>query len=527
METLQDLVDVDRPEIASSNRIAVVDPSGELSYAELADQVARLAGLLRTLNVAVGDRVGISVETSVQSMVACHGVLRAGAVVVPIDPRAPVALVSKIIEDTQIEVLITDAPPKTLERRLDAMNLAHVVSVAELERAGVTNWSALFDHDQAPVQNVRPDDVAYIIFTSGSTGRPKGISHTHASGLAYARLATTTYELGPNDRIAQPAAMHFDQSTLGLYTAPYAGATTVMIPEGLLAFPASVAKFAAEQRTTIWYSVPTLIMRLVQSGGLGGHDLSAMRWVKFGGEVFPPGQLHAAMHAIPARYSNVYGPAEVNQCTFFHLDQAPTNDEPIPIGRAWEETEVAIVDTGGHSRQVVPPGEQGELVVRSSTAMQGYWHQPDLTEAAWCQVPELDNQNTGRWYATGDLCVQRHDGEIIFLGRMDNQVKVRGYRVEIEAIESALLEGQAVAGAAVVVEHDENGTTRLVALLEGDPVDPLVLKRSLKATLPAHAVPDDIVWVDALPRTGTGKVDRLAAAERRGAPGRTPGPSQK
>ena len=303
-----------------------------------------------------------------------------------------------------------------------------------------------------------------------------------------------------------------DRSTLGLYAAPFAGATTVMIPERLLAFPASVATFAAEQQTTIWYSVPTLIMRLVQSGGLDTNALSAMRWVKFGGEVFPPGQLTAAMQAIPARFSNVYGPAEVNQCTFFHLDQAPTNDEPIPIGRAWEETEVAIVHPAGHTRQLVTPGEQGELVVRSSTAMQGYWRQPELTDAAWCQVPELDDREPGRWYATGDLCSARDDGEIVFLGRIDNQVKVRGHRVEIEAVESALLEFGGVSGVAVIIQQSNDGTTRLIALLEGEQDDPLELKRSLAATMPSYAVPDEIVWVDALPRTGTGKVDRLAAA---------------
>ena len=492
--------------------MAVVDPQGSLSYGELADQVARLAGLLVSFDVAVGDRVGISLETSTQSIVATHAVLRAGGIVVPFDPRAPIALMDQVVEDTEIDVLISDAPAKTLERQLDAMKIRHAVSVASVERPDVTNWNRLFDHDRAPMQPVAPDDLAYIIFTSGSTGRPKGIAHTHSSGLAYARLATRTYDLGPSDRIAQPAAMHFDQSTLGLYAAPFAGATTVMIPERLLAFPASVATFAAEQQTTIWYSVPTLIMRLVQSGGLDTNALSAMRWVKFGGEVFPPGQLTAAMQAIPARFSNVYGPAEVNQCTFFHLDQAPTNDEPIPIGRAWEETEVAIVHPAGHTRQLVTPGEQGELVVRSSTAMQGYWRQPELTDAAWCQVPELDDREPGRWYATGDLCSARDDGEIVFLGRIDNQVKVRGHRVEIEAVESALLEFGGVSGVAVIVQQSNDGTTRLIALLEGEQDDPLELKRSLAATMPSYAVPDEIVWVDALPRTGTGKVDRLAAA---------------
>jgi len=515
METLQDLFDLELLDAATSKHLATVDPSGSLTYGEVADQVARLAALLQTLDVAPGDRVGISLETSTRSIVASHAVLRAGGVVVPIDPRAPVVLANQIVEDTEIDVVITDAPAKTLDRRLEAMRVAHVVSVAPIAQDGVVAWDTLVDHDPAPMQRVGPDDLAYIIFTSGSTGRPKGIAHTHASGLAYAGLATSTYDLSPSDRIAQPAAMHFDQSTLGLYAAPYAGASSVMIPESLLVFPASVAKFAAEQRTTIWYSVPTLIMRLVQSGGLSEHDLSAMRWVKFGGEVFPPGQLQAAMQAIPARFSNVYGPAEVNQCTFFHLDQSPLDDEVVPIGRAWDQTEVAIVGPGGQTRQPLAVGEQGELVVRSSTAMQGYWRQPDLSDAAWCQVPELEGQDTRPWYATGDLCVQRNDAEIVFLGRIDNQVKVRGHRVEIEAIESALIEFAAVAGAAVVVDHTEDGTTRLVAMLEGDHSDPLELKRSLKTTLPSYAVPDEIVWVDSLPRTGTGKVDRLAAAAQR------------
>jgi acyl-coenzyme A synthetase/AMP-(fatty) acid ligase len=201
------------------------------------------------------------------------------------------------------------------------------------------------------------------------------------------------------------------------------------------------------------------------------------------------------------RFSNVYGPAEVNQCTFHHLDDPDQVDEPIPIGRPWRGIELAIVDRTGSP---VGDGDTGELLVGGDTMMEGYWERPDLTSAA------IDVDAAGRrWYRTGDLAYRRPDGAYVFVGRADHQVKVRGHRVELEAVELAIAARTDVDACAVVVDGD-----RLVAIVQPPMDDGTVraLLSGLRETLPRYAVPATVVGVERMPRTGTGKIDRRAAA---------------
>jgi amino acid adenylation domain-containing protein len=505
--TLSGLLPCDLP-----HRPAVIDPTEELSRGALVDRADRLRGVLVELGVTPGARVGIRLETSAWTMATVHAVLGAGGVVVPIDPRAPTSMVESILEQCGIDVLVTDQREADRADLVERSGLTSTVGPGGLDRSTHRSWADVSDHRREPPIEVRGNDRAYVIFTSGSTGPPKGIVHTHASGRRYAELAVETYGVGPDDRIVQVAALHFDQSTFGCYAGPLAGAATIMVPEAVLAFPASVVRLVSEQRATIWYSVPTLLMRLVQRGGAAEADLSSLRWVKFGGEVYPPALVREAMAAASdARFSNVYGPAEVNQCTYHHLDGPPMGTDPVPIGRPWPDTELLVVDDRGTP---VRPGATGELFVRTTTAMAGYWGRPDLTERSFRTVAGHQS-GAGPWYATGDLVHEDASGNLVFRGRLDHQVKVRGHRVELEAVESELaqLPGVDAVGVIVVTEHD--GTARLIAGIEADDgVDPTELRRSLGAVLPSFAVPDVIIRDPELPRTTSGKVDRRALEER-------------
>jgi non-ribosomal peptide synthetase component F len=292
----------------------------------------------------------------------------------------------------------------------------------------------------APVP-VDPADPAYIIYTSGSTGRPKGIVHTHRSALAYAVAASVGYELGSDDRMVNIAPLHFDQSTFELYAAAIVGAAVIVVPDPVMRFPASVATLVEAERATVWYSVPHLLMQMVARGALAERDLSSLRWILFGGEVFPPGQLAELMALIPsARVSNVYGPAEVNQCTRHDLDAPPTGDDPVPIGRAWDAARVRVVALDGpiSAARPVSPGEPGVLLVATDTMMAGYWGRDDLTAASTVVDDGV------RWYVTGDLVVENPSGDLVFLGRVDNQVKIRGHRIELEAIDAVLADVEGV-----------------------------------------------------------------------------------
>jgi amino acid adenylation domain-containing protein len=497
--------------------VALTDSTVELTWSAAIDRIARLAALLVEAGVQAGDRVGVRMPKSVDSFVAVHAVLRCGGVMVPLDPMAPPAQVAGVIEDAEIGVLIADMRARLLAEVVDASQVATVVlpraepetslgagrEVVVLCRDALASAAA-----DAPLVEVPIGDPAYIIYTSGSTGRPKGIVHTHSSGLAYARAAVRQYSLTAADRFANIAPLHFDQSTFELYAAPLVGATVLAVPDPVIRFPASLSALISKERITVWYSVPYVLEQLSTRGGIADRDLSLLRWVLYGGESFPPAQLAALIAHLPdATFSNVYGPAEVNQCTVFDLTDPPTGQ--VPIGRAWDEAELRVVDPDDLSSEV--DDRPGVLLVSTPTMMSHYWKRPDLTNAS---IIEADGR---RWYYTGDLVEYvAPGGPLVFLGRVDNQIKLRGHRIELEAIDALLIEVDDVEVATTVVRREPNGDDVLIALVvpesNSDGLSTRVLTR-LSAQLPRYAVPAEVQIVSSLPRTGTGKIDRGASAQ--------------
>ncbi len=483
---------------------ALVGDGVTLDHETLASRVARLGTALRTAGVEPGDRVVVSGPKSVGTFVAMHAALHAGAIAAPVDPFAPEAVVRDVIRLLAPTAAVL-APTTAAGWPADAEVTVTVGAPLPGSRIHLSEADVEAIGADGPVDRLG-DDPAYVITTSGSTGRPKSIVHTHASGLRYAELASECYELHAGDRMANVAPFHFDQSTFELYAAPLVGAAAVLVPDVLLRFPANVSELLERERVTTWYSVPTILRQLVERGALDRRDLSALRWVLFGGEVFPAAPLRRLMEMLPAaRLSNVYGPAEVNQCTFHHLDGPPASGDAIPIGRPWADTEVRLVDVDGSE---LPGSGRGELLVRTSTAMAGYWGRPDLTEQAFLVEPTAGDLHR-RWYRTGDVVDRDGAGVLTFVGRVDRQVKVRGVRVELEAIESVLGAIDGVTGSAAVVVDDD---APLVGIVEAATVDEAVVRDALREALPPAVIPDRVVIVAELPRTTSGKVDSGRAA---------------
>ncbi|MEO0492958.1 MAG: amino acid adenylation domain-containing protein [Actinomycetota bacterium] len=492
---------------AEADTEALTDGAQRLTWHAYRDRVARTAAVLVDLGVAPGDRVGVHLPKSVDSFVAVHAVLRTGAAIVPLDPMAPPANTATVVDEARIDVAVSAATGDVLGRLGSETGLRAVLRLGPEDApvAGLTTRSAADVEASPPVAAVpvSPDDLAYVMFTSGSTGRPKGIAHTHRSAMAYARAAAAAYDLSPADRLANIAPLHFDQSTFELYAAPLAGASVLVVRDPVLRFPASLAKLIEAERITVWYSVPFLADQLVRRGGIDDRDLSTLRWILYGGEAYAPSALAELMAAIPsASVSNVYGPAEVNQCTIFNLDEPPVGDEPIPIGGAWDAAELLVVDDAGDPAAT---GEPGQLLVATATMMRGYWDRPDLDGQAFVE------RGGRRWYRTGDLVQARADGALVFLGRADNQVKVRGHRIELEAVEQVLLAQPGVEACAAVVVRPDSGEDHLVAVVSPASAADGVLAGAA-AALPRYAVPQRAVGLDHLARTGTGKVDRNAVA---------------
>ncbi|MEM7124738.1 MAG: amino acid adenylation domain-containing protein [Chloroflexota bacterium] len=518
--------------VADSPAYEAVRSSGRsLTYSQLQQQANRLAATLQANGVSCGDRVGLYMNKDIESVVALYGIMKAGAAYVPLDPFAPVERLSFVIEDCGIGVLITNEKKRLqVGQIVAATNLETLVGLAPEEALSVTciPWQDAIDGlaGDEPTNRVMSQDLAYILYTSGSTGTPKGIMHTHHSALSFAQWATTTYGLTSADCVSNHAPLHFDLSTFDLYATVLAGGTTVIIPEMLTRFPTRLAELIEKEQISIWYSVPFALIQLLEKGGLAERDLAHLRWVLFAGESFPTKHLRRLMMALPhPRYSNLYGPTETNVCTYYHVDQIPITDEPIPIGKPCANVKALMLNandqpvltdkTSLSMNDESAEGAVGELVISGEVVMHGYWGQPELNERSFYSLPMFENMAAGgvteRFYRTGDLVQIRSDGNYAYLGRKDRQVKTRGYRVELDAIEVVLLTHQEIQEAAVYTMTDEQGTTLIAAAVTAKPgsvLDQRQLTQYLLSKLPPYAIPTTLALLDTFPRTSTGKINR-------------------
>lgn len=519
---------LDRAAEVAPDKDAFVCEGQSITYAALLRRANGLAQWLARHGVRRGDRVGIYLNKSLESAIAIYGIWKAGAAYVPLDPSAPTTRIAYMIRHCGIHHLITH---KSKRRKLPdvlsaASEIRYIVGVSNDSLTGLVeqkitccDWAELPTSQTAPTVTLVAQDLAYILYTSGSTGTPKGMMHTHYSGLSYARLAADTYGLCRGDRIGNHSPLHFDISTLGFFAGPLVQATTVIIPEAYTKVPASLSQLMQDEALTVWYSVPFALTQLWLNGVLAERDLSSLRWVLFAGEPFPTKYLYAWMQQCPhARFSNIYGPAEVNQCTYYHVPPLQEGDSMpakfVPIGQVWGNSEGWVVD---EQNQPVPAGEVGELLVRTATMMSGYWQRPDLTAKAFFHT-QIANQ-PAVFYRTGDLVRQQPDGQYQFVGRRDRQIKTRGYRVELDAVEAALVDHADVEEAATYAVPYESGSYQIeasVILKPGVTLGEAELKRAVAETLPAYAVPQQIEMLAAFPRTGTGKIDRRALQETAG-----------
>ena len=492
-----------------------------LSWGDLAERSSRLARVLRQQGVRRGDRVAIHAGKGITSPVAMHGIMKAGAAYVPLDPAAPPPRLLSILRDCEIRHIVTEpsGADSILELTESGLSLDAVVGAEPRGRGGfdVATWE---DVDSAPVLTEDPGtlelDLAYVLYTSGSTGTPKGVVHTHRSALAFAQIAALTYGFRPEDRLGNHAPLQFDLSTMDYFSAAVVGATTVVIPEVYTRIPASLSRLVQDQRLTVLYAVPLALTHLLLHGALAQRDLASLRWVLFGGEPFPTKHLRALMRALPqARFSNIYGPTEVNGVTFWNVPPIPDDsDAPIPIGRPYGNVETLVV---GEDDRPVTAGDPGELLVRTPTMMLGYWGRPDLNASVFHRRPGPGNHEHV-FLRTGDRVREREDGALLFLGRKDRQIKTRGYRVDLAEVEAALSSHEAVESAAVFPVPDGEGSHRIracVTLAGGaSAVTGEGLIRHAAEVLPRYALPEAVAILDQLPRTTTGKIDRRALREQ-------------
>ncbi len=501
---------------SSPDGIAFRCGEDEFSYCELDRKTDQLAKYLIDSGVCKGDRVGIYMDRCIETSIAVYGIMKSGAAYVPLDPLAPHSRTLFLLRDCTIQHLIT---VKTQSKKISGLlasetGLQSIVGISIDVCVPTVSWNSIFEISLErclPVK-ILESDLAYIMYTSGSTGAPKGIMHTHHSGLTYAKLSSDLYGLHSGDKVANHAPLHFDISTFGYFSAPLASATTVIVPDAYTKLPASLSTLMEQEKISIWYSVPLALIQLLMNGVLEKRDLTTLRWVLYGGENFAPKHVRSLMSYWPnATFCNVYGPAEVNQCTFYHIETPPSYDHQIPIGQVWANTAYHILDS---TDRKVPQGASGELVVRAATMMKGYWNNAALTEKSMYKEfvsPSVENL----YYRTGDLVEENENGDLLFLGRNDRQIKIRGYRVELDEVESVLSRHNEVKEAAVFLttKNGENEISAAVTVVTGSKTTDDSLIAFCKSYLPPYAIPGQVHLLRKFPRTSSGKIKRKALTE--------------
>jgi amino acid adenylation domain-containing protein len=466
----------------SPDNVALVDPVARrtLSYAELQARAMECMRVLVEAGVTAGDRVALQLDKSFEAVAWIYGTLGAGAAYVPIDPHAPAERVELVLEDCGVRGVVRN------------------------DGAGPA-WSP-----RASGGQLSPG-AAYIFYTSGSTGKPKGVVHTHASALAFLDAFTEILTPDSSDCFSCHPPYHFDMSTLDLFLSVKHHARAVLITQDTGRVAPALAQVIAENRITIWWSVPTALRLLLQFGRLERRTGWALRHVMFAGEPLAPADALRLQARWPsARLYNVYGCTETNNSTIFELP-APVPEqrtEPFPIGKPVPGVTTAVV---ANDVSDLEDGLDGELLVAGPTVMVGYWNDPTRTSSAF-----VERAGT-RWYRTGDIVRRDRTGNLVMLGRADRMVKRRGYRIELPELELCLMRHPDVAEAAVVADKYAPEVAihaYFVARPSAAAMPDLV--EFMTTRLPVYMVPDTFTALAEIPKTSTGKTDyqRLLASRQ-------------
>ncbi|MEZ4265864.1 MAG: amino acid adenylation domain-containing protein [Myxococcota bacterium] len=471
---------------ACPDAVAVWSRGGELTYGELRRRALAIAGRLQQRGVGPGDRVGLAVARGPELVPAMLGIISAGAAWVGVDLGQPRARLSWLIEDAQLRAVVSDSAGDG------------ALGGGGPERVSASASGATPDY-VAP--RVGPDHIATLIYTSGSTGQPKGALLTHAGLVNLVEGWAREPGLGAGDRMLGLSSVAFDMSILDVFLPLSVGATVVLVDRETTPDGAALARLAEQRAVTFILATPST-WRLL----LAGDFRPPGRLVGVaGGEVLTP-DLADRLIALGVELYNGYGVSEASACSC--LWRVTSGRAPVPIGRPAPGVRVDLLDPSGNP---VGDGEIGELWISGVGVARGYHRRPDLTAACFTEDPSTPGRLR---YRTGDRARCEPDGLLTLHGRDDDQVKVRGHRVELGEVEAALLASPHIGEACVVPAESASGDTHLVAFIVCEPNAPLDLEAqtlaTLAATLPSAFIPASIHRADSLPRNSSGKVDRRA-----------------
>ncbi|WP_243698776.1 non-ribosomal peptide synthetase [Paracoccus alkanivorans] len=480
---------------------ALIAEDTKMSFAALARHSDQLARLLIAHGIGPGDLVGLALPRGIELIVALLAVVKAGAAYVPLDPDYPAERLAAIVDDSAPRLVITvmaveDRLPDQAARRKLVIDRGPV-----LMRRQAMSTEPL--HAAERLRPLREDDPAYVIFTSGSTGRPKGVTVPQRAVASHMGWMRDSFPLGSEDRVLFRTSLNFDAAEWEIWLPLICGASMVILPDTLRLELDRIPGFAADNGVTVMQVVPSMLPPM-----LDAPERPRLRWLFSGGEALSEALARRVASAWGTEVVNLYGPTETTiQITAANLSDTPVTEgserAAMPIGRPVAGAQALVLDPW---LQPVPPGVPGELYVTGTQVALGYLGRAAQTAERFIASPVLAGQ---RMYRTGDRVRWRVDGQLEFVGRADDQLKIRGFRVEPGEIEAAIRRA-GHSGVAVIAREVRPGHHQLVAYVASPNMDEAGLLGHLAQELPDYMVPAAIVRLDSLPLTANGKLDRHA-----------------
>lgn len=483
-------------------RLAIVSNQEDINYGYLNKKVHQVARNLIRYKIEPGSVVAVSLPRSIHLLTTMLGIMRAGCVYMPIDPRLPEERAHYMYADAEARCVVTDRP-----YIFDAPGI-QIISFEDLEQVGIEDTSTLPVYPQL-------SSLAYIMYTSGSTGKPKGVMVSHQALMNRLYWSQQTYPLTPDDTLLQKTSIGFDVSLWELFWWILAGARLCLLEPGKEGNPQSILEAASRYQVTVIHFVPTMLgafLDYIELTTDAPGNLSALQRVFTSGESLKLGHAERFQtllgHCNGTKLTNLYGPTETAIEVAYYDVEDCSQLSSIPIGRAISNVHLLVLDRYG---RLQPKGAVGELYIGGMCLAEGYMNQPALSEQSFVRHPWFEGE---RLYRSGDRAAWLLDGNIEYLGRRDQQVKLRGYRIEIMEIEEMLLSLQMVQNAVVVLNEQQSALIAFVT--SSQELKQEEIKSALRRNLPEYMIPSFILQVPEIILTSSGKADRKALLKHYG-----------